>query len=393
MRRLALAALLLVSTLAVPARGEEPAPPAAPPAAAANHRPQAALATACVTCHSNPDVFDEATIAIVRAMQKDVHAAAGLSCQDCHGGNPDPKLADDPDAAMSKQAPTPFRGAPSRAEIPDFCGRCHSDPVFMKRYHPDPRVDQEREYWTSRHGAALRQGDTKVATCVDCHGAHGILAPGDNASPVYPTHVAETCAKCHADPKHMAGYELDDGSPLPTDQYESWRRSVHAAAMFDKGDLSAPTCNDCHGNHGATPPGLGSLSFVCGQCHGREAELFRQSAKSRDFEAHNELLADAGPEACASCHSAPEPPATLEGVRSFTECTTCHGNHAVVAPRVTMLSLLPDVPCALCHEPNVQGVAVIAEPRRAAATTSSCATSCWRRPSSRGSRATPASTG
>jgi hypothetical protein len=333
-------------------------------AAAAKAAPAAAgrAATSCETCHTNSDYFDDASIAAVRAMKKDVHGAAGLSCQDCHGGNPDPKLADDPDAAMSTEAPNPFRGAPARTEIPAFCGRCHSDPVFMRRYHPDPRVDQEREYRTSNHGKALAQGDAKVATCVDCHGAHGVKGPGDSTSPVHPTHVAETCAKCHADAQRMAGYHLADGRPLPTDQYEGWKRSVHAAAMVEKGDLSAPTCNDCHGNHGATPPGVGSLSFVCGQCHGREAELFRQSAKSRDFEEHNGLLADAGPEGCAACHSPPEPQASLTGVHAFSECATCHGNHAVAAPRVTMLALLPAVPCALCHEPMPSGAPIVDEP-------------------------------
>lgn len=108
-----------------------------------------------------------------------------------------------------------------------------------------------------------------------------------------PTRVAETCAKCHADKQRMAEYALPDGRPFPTDQFAGWSSSVHAAAMRDRGDLSAPTCNDCHGNHGATPPGIGATSFVCGQCHGREAELFRSSAKSHAFSEHQQLLAEA----------------------------------------------------------------------------------------------------
>jgi len=318
--------------------------------------------TSCQACHGNPDIFGD-DVAVVKGMASDVHAKYGLSCHDCHGGNPDPALAEDMEAAMSPTAPVPFRGAPKRGEVPAFCGRCHSDVAFMKRYQPDPRVDQEREYASSKHGELLAKGDTKVAVCVDCHGVHGIRPPDDPASPVYPLHVAETCAKCHADPKHMAGYTLADGRPLPTDQYESWKTSVHAADMHERSDLSAPTCNDCHGNHGAKPPGLGSLSFVCGQCHAREAELFRKSAKSKDFEAHNELLASAGPEGCRSCHEAPEPQASLTGLHQFTECTTCHGNHGIVKPRVTMLAPLPAVPCALCHEPTTpKGGAVVPEP-------------------------------
>ena len=365
----ALACLAAVGLLpATPPAAAQPAPagataPAATAAPAAEG-PHAGRATSCVACHSDPDMFVEADLAIVTAMRADVHAAAGLSCQDCHGGDPDPALADDPDAAMDPEAALPFVGAPAREQIPAFCGRCHSDPAFMRRFRPDPRVDQEREYRTSHHGQALARGDGNVATCADCHGVHGIRGPADAASPVHPARVADTCGRCHSDRERMAGYRLADGSPLPTDQHESWRGSVHAAAMLEKGDLSAPTCNDCHGNHGAAPPGVGSLSFVCGQCHGREAELFRASAKRAGFEAHDGYLADAGEEGCAACHDASEPQAPLTGMRSFGECTTCHDNHGVVAPRVTMLGTPPASPCALCHEPDLPGEAIAPEPER-----------------------------
>jgi len=309
--------------------------------------------SSCLACHGNADVFDQDSRAkVVEAFANDVHRAAGLSCQDCHGGNPDPALADDMDRAMATDdREHPYRGVPERAAIPALCGRCHSDPDYMRRFNPELRVDQEREYRSSHHGQALAKGDLGVATCADCHGAHGILAADDPRSPVYPRQVAETCRKCHGDAKHMAGRKLPDGRPLPIDQYERWRRSVHAQALLEKEDLSAPTCNDCHGNHGATPPGLTSIAFVCGRCHGREAELFRQSPKHAAFEAHNELLQDAGPEGCAACHSAPEPQAALAGVHGFSECTTCHGNHGVVRPTLAMLSPLPGTPCAFCHEP------------------------------------------
>jgi hypothetical protein len=302
--------------------------------------------TSCTTCH--PTIDD-----VVDHFADDVHKTIGLSCHDCHGGNPDPALADDYQAAMSPDfAANPYRGAPARAAIPDFCGTCHSNPTYMKRFKPDARVDQVSEYWTSQHGALLRQGDEHVATCIDCHGVHGIRRPTDSDSKVYPTNVAETCRGCHGNAERMAGYKLDDGRPIPIDQYELWRRSVHAAAMFEREDLSAPTCNDCHGNHGARPPGLDSLSFVCGQCHGREASLFRESAKKTGFENHNELLANGGE--CADCHSS-ERIAAISDVRHFTECETCHGNHAVIRPTVAMLGPLPPTPCDFCHATSGQG--------------------------------------
>jgi cytochrome b6 len=337
-----LLALLVLGTAGAiraqqPAQESEPAPPASP-----------AGTSSCVTCHGDPDWGGDP--ALIEAFQDDVHLEVGLGCEDCHGGDPDPGLAEEPMVAMDPDSDThPFRGSPARTEIPSFCGRCHSDPTYMRRFQPDARVDQEQEYRTSQHGLALAQGDTRVATCVDCHGVHGIRRPDHPASPVYPTRVAETCGGCHSDPKHMAGYTLADGRPLPVDQQVRWRRSVHAAALLEREDLSAPTCNDCHGNHGATPPGLEAVTFVCGQCHGREASIFRESPKHRGFQDHNEMfLPEMGPGGCGDCHG--EPQASLQPRSAFAECTTCHGNHAVMRPTLALLAPLPDTPCALCHE-------------------------------------------
>jgi len=309
-------------------------------------------ASSCLACHDNADLAGESSRKIVRDLRQDVHAAAGLSCQDCHGGDPDPALADDIGKAMDENyKANPFRGAPKHGAVPAFCGRCHSNATYMKKFKPDLRVDQEQEYWTSEHGKLLKAGDGRVATCIDCHGVHGILAPGDPQSPVYATRVAETCARCHADPKHMASYRLPDGRPLPLDQYALWKQSVHAKALLEKEDLSAPTCNDCHGNHGAVPPGIESIAFVCGRCHGREAELFRASRKKQLFDEHNGYLASAASAGCAACHQPPDPAAKISAIQEFSECVTCHGNHGIVRPTLAMLAPLPSTPCALCHEP------------------------------------------
>lgn len=276
--------------------------------------------TSCnTTCHEDKQ----------HAFANDVHAQLNLSCHDCHGGNPDLKLDGDM-AAMEGVI------NPARNQIPEFCGKCHSSADYMKRFNPAARVDQVTEYWTSRHGQKLRQGDTRVATCIDCHSVHGIKRPEQPDSPVHPTKVAETCGHCHSNSKLI--------TTIPTDQFAKWRVSVHANAMFEKGDLTAPTCNDCHGNHGATPPGVESVSFVCGQCHTREAELFRASKKHQQWEEHTALMAGAE---CSACHDGKR--AELK-MTHFSECVTCHENHGVVRPTVAMLSALPETPCAFCHE-------------------------------------------
>jgi hypothetical protein len=312
--------------------------------------------TSCIQCHADVDLFEEEA-ALVESHAGGIHAEYGLSCHDCHGGNPDPALFEDMDLAMDEgYAPAPYRGAPDVEEVPGFCGTCHSDAAYMRRFRPDARVDQVAEYLTSRHGLGLAAGDTAVATCTSCHGVHGMRPSSDPQSRVHPTRVGATCSECHADAERMAGYLTDEGRPLPVTQYALWQQSVHAASMFDREDLSAPTCNDCHGNHGAAPPGVESVNFVCGQCHGREASLFRQSPKREAFEEHAEYLLDAGEEGCAACHAEPEPQAGIT-MTHLGECASCHGNHGIVRPSLAMLSPLPETPCAFCHE-GVGGVAI-----------------------------------
>ena len=74
---------------------------------------------------------------------------------------------------------------------------------------------------------------------------------------------------------------------IPTNQYEEFTKSVHGVDLLEKHDLSAPACNSCHGNHGAIPPGVESISEVCGTCHALNAELFQASPHKKAFDEHN----------------------------------------------------------------------------------------------------------
>lgn len=267
-----------------------------------------ASADQCLACHAT---LGGETAAPVVAFRNDVHAKASLSCADCHGGD---RTQRDMQLAMSPAAG--FIGVPTAEQIPGFCGRCHSDASYMKRFNPAMRVDQQTEYATSVHGKRLAQGDAKVATCVKCHGNHGVRAVSDATSPVYPLNVANTCGKCHADKALMNGYGI------PTTQTSDYFASAHAKAMIKGGDMSAPTCNDCHGNHGATPPGVASVAHVCGSCHVRQAELFEKSPHASPF-------AESGQAGCLACHSNHKVlPATDEhvGVQASAVCVSCHSD-------------------------------------------------------------------
>jgi len=269
----------------------------------------------CVTCHKTLGEISEELAAPALAWEKDVHFANGLQCVSCHGGDPSKEVAQDSDKAMDPKKG--FVGAPERGNIPEFCGKCHADADFMKKFNPGARVDQLQEYRTSVHGEKNAAGDQKVATCVSCHHANGSEQVSSPKSPVYPTNVVDTCGACHGDEGLMKEYGLDN-TPVT-----EWKESVHAEALLKQGDISAPTCNDCHGNHGAVPPGVTSLAFVCGSCHGREGMLFRASFKKELFD---EM--DAG------------------------ECVVCHSNHEIKHPTDNMIGTGKGTVCSQCHEPG-----------------------------------------
>ncbi len=217
--------------------------------------------------------------------------------------------------AMSKAAG--FRGKIQRNQIPELCGRCHSDGAFMRKYNPSLRTDQLAQYKTSVHGKRLVQGDTKVAVCIDCHGVHDLRPASDPRSQISPLNVAKTCSRCHSDAEYMRGYGI------PTDQYANYNRSVHHEAMTVRGDLSAPTCPTCHGNHGAAPPGIDSVKNVCANCHVFQAQMYDKSTHKAAFQS-----------------------ASLPG------CVVCHSNHDVSLPTDAKLGTGSEAVCMRCHKPG-----------------------------------------
>ena len=126
----------------------------------------------------------------------------------------------------------------------------------------------------------------------------------------------------------MAGYTKADGTPLPTTQLVEYQTSVHFAAMTKKNDLSAPTCNDCHGNHGARPPGAEAVVNVCGTCHTTFATKMQASAHAAVF--------DRGCVECHSNHAVQQPSDALLGMGEGALCVTCHGGDNGAAAATSM---------------------------------------------------------
>ncbi len=281
----------------------------------------------CVLCHSDSANQGADTLFTVapagsppshmnlKEVVQDVHFRQGLSCAGCHGGDPTADLGHD----QVKEWPEKDRDK-NRAWVVQFCARCHADPAKMHDFNPALPTDQLAKFKTSPHGHRLLDlHDDRAPSCVSCHGVHGIRPAKDPQSKVYAQRVPETCGACHANATVMAGMTRADGSPLPTTQLAEYRESVHGKALA-RGDLGAPRCNTCHGNHAASPPGVAQVSKSCSICHSANAGLFDGSKHKQAFNQHN-----------------------------WPECGQCHGNHKIVKTSDAMLSTAVGGLCGDCH--------------------------------------------
>jgi hypothetical protein len=113
------------------------------------------------------------------------------------------------------------------------------------------------------------------------------------------------------------------GYAIPTDQFAKYTTSVHHDALVVRGDLSAPTCTTCHGNHGAAPPGVDTVQNVCSKCHVFQDQMYEKSSHRAAFQS-----------------------AGLPG------CVVCHGNHGISHPTDAKLGTGPQATCMQCHTPG-----------------------------------------
>ena len=209
----------------------------------------------------------------------------------------------------------------ARAQAPNTCVDCHS---FL-----DPPLQVTQEQFS--HDIHAQKG----LTCASCHGGDptkaDMLAMSKSAGfrgKIERRQVPALCGRCHSDAAYMKDYKI------PTDQVAHYRKSVHAQTLA-QGDTSAPTCTTCHGNHGATPPGVASVANVCGTCHVFFAQLFEKSP-------HQSAFAKMG----------------LPG------CVQCHSNHEIVKPSDDWVGMGGKAVCATCHaagDPGAQSAKAMAQ--------------------------------
>jgi len=268
--------------------------------------PAFAASDACIECHRDWPEYAE--------WKESSHESAGVTCVSCHGGD---TTVTSMDAVRSTGD---YIDLTDKRNVPGVCAGCHSDFTMMKQYGlPTDQMDQ---YLTSRHGDRLVNfGDVNAASCADCHGAHAILPADNPESKVNRENIPGVCAECHSNKEMMAIYGL------PSDTHEEYAESVHGKQLLEMGVTGVAVCVDCHGNHGAAPPGFSEIRNVCGQCHINQDEFFSQSPHANGK-------------------------TSIKEADGASDCAACHNYHSIKKPEHIMWTGADEGNCGNCHEPG-----------------------------------------
>jgi nitrate/TMAO reductase-like tetraheme cytochrome c subunit len=251
---------------------------------------------ACLACHQQEGMTVQIggqPIPITISPEKfsaSVHGTENIACVDCHTnitGFPHPQVIASSQRDFSLQLyPT--------------CQKCH--------------LEQYAKTLDSVHQRALAAGNANAAVCTDCHNPHtqmrltdkntGKLLLGARLA------IPQTCAQCHST------------------IFETYRKSVHGAALTEEGNQYVPTCIDCHGVHNIQSPTTASFRnstpYLCAQCHANETLMKQYGISTKVL---NTYVADFhGTTVKMFEENYPDQP-TNKPV-----CTDCHGVHDIMRP-------------------------------------------------------------
>src|SRR5574342_387505 len=271
----------------------------------------------CLFCHQKEGLTTEIggqTLALTIDGAKftaSVHAEEEIACVDCHSN-----ITSFPHPEVTAASPRGFS-----LEMYPTCQQCHGE--------------QYQKTLDSVHQTALAAGNKNAAVCTDCHNPHTQTRITDKATGEIllgaRLAIPQTCAKCHST------------------IYDTYKTSVHGAALTQEGNQFVPTCIDCHGVHNIQNPTTASFRnstpYLCAKCHTNETIMKQYGISTNVL---NTYVADFhGTTVKMFEETYPDQP-TNKPV-----CTDCHGIHDIV--RVDDLkagiALKPNLllKCQQCH--------------------------------------------
>jgi predicted CXXCH cytochrome family protein len=199
----------------------------------------------CLTCHGDPTLSmtlpsgERLSLYVSQdELDQSVHSNKGIECEACHNDistYPHPKLKYNTARELS-------------LNFYQTCEKCHSA-IYEKTQD-------------SMHAQAAAEGNLDAPVCTDCHNHHGTQAPDEPRSL-----ISETCSECHGD------------------IVDTYKQSVHGAALLEENNPDVPVCTDCHGVHNIQDPRTEQFHVqtpeLCAECHA-DSELMDKYGLSSD---------------------------------------------------------------------------------------------------------------
>ncbi|MGD2062389.1 MAG: multiheme c-type cytochrome [Nitrospirota bacterium] len=312
------------------------------------------------------------------------HAAEGVSCVNCHGGDSEAELADEAHIHIEFSGDPQAMDAARSVLLTQGCGNCHR---------------REREsFRRSPHQRALAAGEL-AADCTTCHGVLGTKS-------LDPLDIRDACERCHG------GGELSGTMGVTQSLIENVRRvrrtldlpepgqrldleteretetsvataldALHALNLDAAGLLppaEPPHCTGCHAelpqraewahSYADWEDSLHAYFDVsCVNCHGGDAEaedadeahdgVVLAGTLHRETNDYRLIVSDG----CGNCHpneiagfrASPHYRALKAGKRA-ADCATCHGavgSHVLTPQTITAT-------CRQCHTDDAPGTTV-----------------------------------
>ncbi len=264
----------------------------------------------CLACHGSQAEVSES----LRINEKNFlgSAHAFLACTDCHLVRPEEREGD----------------LPHKKKLPDVncTAVCHRESGLAGE------GQTPLSYPDSVHGRAyLERGVSEVARCWDCHGKHNIRPARNPESSVNRKNIPLTCSACHEDMHVVIKYNIHSEMP-----YHEYMKSVHGQALFEKGLVQfAAVCTDCHGVHNIKGVGephiMAKQPQTCGRCHELIFGEYKQSLHGQQA-----LVGNVDAPLCVDCHgehgiaSPKETGSPASFSKVIDTCSVCHARPEIM---------------------------------------------------------------
>jgi cytochrome b subunit of formate dehydrogenase/nitrate/TMAO reductase-like tetraheme cytochrome c subunit len=222
------------------------------------------------------------------------------TCTDCHGTH-------------NIYGPNDVRSLINHLQVDGTCIGCHANQEITRRHDRLPTPEFVKSYEGSVHGRGVHTKGLMVsATCVDCHGHHGMRPKTDEESSVYRRNIPNTCKECHL------GIFAD------------FEQSAHGE-LWKRGDEEGPVCTTCHTAHEIQEPTrqlftIFRIDKECAGCHEERSKTY-----SDTFHGKTTSMGFLVAAKCSDCHTphynlpAEDPDSSIHLARLTDTCGRCHG--------------------------------------------------------------------